>query len=507
MVCEFSSISDRYVTVVLPDNFSSGTYKIYVTRGSQRKLMGEAVIFIDFSSSTDINLKDGNNVYGKVTCEGTPIPNVVISDGVQVVTTDDEGVYQFKSDKVNGWVFVSVPGGYAVKKNGILPSFYSLFTMPAGTPEKVDFELVREDGQDNHTMIYIGDLHLADRNDDRIQFSRFTSEINSYLMTNGGHKVYGITLGDMTWDLYWYSNNYCFSEYLNDISVISGMPIWHTIGNHDHDMNQAGDYDTVIKYKNSLGPTYFSFNIGQVHYVILDNIYCTNKGDGSRTYDDKITQEQLDWLKKDLAKIQTSTPVVVCMHAPIYSMTGSNSLNNASALEAILLPYSTVHIFTGHSHRVHNIDKTASKHIFEHNAGAVCATWWWSAKLTPGIHIGQDGAPGGYEIVDVTGKDFKWTFKATGADANHQFRTYDRNCISLSGNSCIPNAFEANRTKFDEYAKDWKAVSNANEVYINIWDYDEEWTVDVTENGKALKVERVSICDPLHLVAYTAPAM
>ena len=52
------------------DNFSSGTYKVYVTRGSQRKLMGEAVIFIDYSSSTDIKLKDGNNVYGKVTCEG-----------------------------------------------------------------------------------------------------------------------------------------------------------------------------------------------------------------------------------------------------------------------------------------------------------------------------------------------------------------------------------------------------------------------------------------------------
>ena len=33
-------------------------------------LFSEAVIFIDYSSSTDIKLKDGNNVYGKVTCEG-----------------------------------------------------------------------------------------------------------------------------------------------------------------------------------------------------------------------------------------------------------------------------------------------------------------------------------------------------------------------------------------------------------------------------------------------------
>lgn len=70
------------------------------------------------------------------------------------------------------------------------------------------------------------------------------------------------------------------------------------------------------------------------------------------------------------------------------------------------------------------------------------------------------------------------------------------------------NTPQSNRTAFDSnHAGDWTAVSNSNEVYINVWNYDPKWTVTVTENGKELPVERRSVKDPLHLIAYTAPAM
>ena len=39
VVCDISSITDRYVYVVLPDGFENGEYEVYVSRGSQRKLL------------------------------------------------------------------------------------------------------------------------------------------------------------------------------------------------------------------------------------------------------------------------------------------------------------------------------------------------------------------------------------------------------------------------------------------------------------------------------------
>ena len=43
----------------------------------------------------------------------------------------------------------------------------------------------------------------------------------------------------------------------------------------------------------------------------------------------------------------------------------------------------------------------------------------------------------------------------------------------------------------------------ANEVIINIWDWNRDWKVEVTENGKKLNVSQVTMYDPLHILAYS----
>src|SRR5690606_12939149 len=97
------------------------------------------------------------------------------------------------------------------------------------------------------------------------------------------------------------------------------------------------------KYRDIIGPTYYSFNLGEVHYVVLDNIQYINTGGapgvvGQRNYNDVITPEQIEWLKKDLETLPDKTaPVVIAMHAPLYrppaldesgNQVASLSLNN-----------------------------------------------------------------------------------------------------------------------------------------------------------------------------------
>ena len=324
---------------------------------------------------------------------------------------------------------------------------------------------------------------------------------------NTGKKIYALTLGDMSWDCYWVTNSYDLSTYVRDINAIKNLTIFHTIGNHDHDMAFAGDFDTVTKYKKTVAPTYYSFNIGKVHYVVLDDIECTNTGAGdadSRDYRRNLVKEQVDWLKKDLEHVSYDTPLVIAMHAPLYRDNGLSNLTNTSSIVNIVKSYTEVHFLTAHSHKIYNVDKLGTDNIYEHNTGAVCATWWWSAYETPGIHIGQDGAPGGYRIMKIGNTSFSWQFKPTGKSADLQFRTYDRNAIEMSTSVYVPSADDSHANKFLDYAKDFVAPSSENYVYINVWDYDPEWTVEVTEGGRPLSVEKVSVCDPLHLIAYTA---
>ena len=489
--CKIVGMASKSFTIELFDGYFSDTYEVGIKRGKEYRLVGKMLLSVQ---TAGLDLKEGVTVYGTVSCDNKAIAGAVISDGVEVVKTDENGNYQMKSAKKYGYVFISIPEGYEVASDGILPVLHKKLLFDEKLPERVDFELYDAGNQDDYTLLVLGDMHLANRTNDRTQFSYFVNDVNEYVSGHPGEKIYGITLGDMTWDLYWYSNSYQFKEYLKDANKINGIDIFHTIGNHDHDMNAAGDFNTTLKYTDVIAPDYYSFNIGDIHYVILDNILCTNSGNGDRKYDTMVSAEQLKWLEKDLSFVPKTKTIMVAMHAT----TGGTS--NISKVTSLLSGYKSVHFITGHSHRVSNTDRIS---YYDHNSGAVCATWWWTGKFTDNaIHIGQDGAPGGYQIFNISGTDLKWQYKATGSPVDYQFRTYDRNSIRLTSDKYLSSAYKDNKNNFDNLAKDWSSASDDNEVYINIWNHDQNWTIEVTENGKRLEASRVTVMDPLHLLSY-----
>lgn len=142
--------------------------------------------------------------------------------------------------------------------------------------------------------------------------------------------------------------------------------------------------------------------------------------------------------------------------------------------------------------------------MYEHNAGAICASWWWSGYLTPGVHISPDGTPGGYSVWDVNGTDIEWIYKATGWTEDYQFRSYDLNNVhfSMADVPQMPAGVPASvKAKFQRYV-DAYPVNKDNEVLINIWSWNPRWTLTVTdEKGNKLAPEEVWAYDPLHVAA------
>ena len=496
-------------TFALDPDLVSGRYTLHITRGSEDRIVGLTTIRIVIND----DLEPGSaTIYGKVTCEGNGISSVGVSDGFEYVLTDKDGVYRINSKKEIGCVFICLPSGYMPQTDGILPKIHSALTMDAAVPERVDFRLDKVDNK-KYTLFVMGDMHLANRNNDRTEFRKFTKDIREYKAAHPEETIYGITLGDMTWDQYWTSNNYYFPQYLDDMNSVNGvdgLTIFHTIGNHDHEMMAVGDLFTEVKYVKDIAPTYYSFNLGDVHYIVLDNIECTNDGTGNRTYDVYLDSDQTAWLKKDLANVDKTTPLVVSMHAPIYyDNSGSSSLDPYIGYKQLgsivnnFTGYQTVHFITGHTHRVLNVEKS---NYFEHNSGAVCASWWWSQKLSK-INIGTDGAPGGYAVWNVDGTSFKWQFRGTREPATYQFRCYDLNNVAFNAdfvNNNMTKASDWAKNRFLELYAPHYPGNSSNKVLINVWNYNPGWTVSVTENGTPRPVNQVKRLDPLHILALSA---
>lgn len=516
LTSHISSVTSKEVTITMPENITTGNYTVSVKRDERKKVLGKT--YVNIVSKIDFTPDASSTVYGAVLCDGKGVANVVISDGVEVTTTNDKGFYQIASQKKYGYVFISVPSGYEVPSTGILPTLHQLLRNDANTVERVDFQLNKVSNQDNYTLLVFGDMHLARRTNDLAQFRQFTSDVSSYLKSHTGDKIYGITLGDMTWDLYWYSNTFALPDYLSEInSDLSGIEIFHTMGNHDNDMMTYSDLGAEASYIHTIAPDFYSFNIGKTHYIVLDDIDCSNyDGTSSRSYVKLFSDDEYNWLRKDLSHVSKSTPLIITAHAPIYNITGASSFGydgsasrtaNSNELINIISGYKTDFI-TGHTHVLYNVTPTdaiiGGKDIREHNSGAVCASWWWSGYINPGYHICTDGAPGGYQIFTINGTDMKWQYKATGKDISYQFRTYDRNSMSISASKFAPNATGSSITTFNNHAADWASTSSENYVYFNVWNYDQSWKISVTENGKELAWTRVLMKDPLHLIAYEA---
>lgn len=81
------------------------------------------------------------NVVGTVRCDGNPVAGAVVSDGERTAVTDAAGTYRLRSSKRCGYVFLSVPSGYEVEADGIIPRHF--VPLAGEAVDRADFELVR----------------------------------------------------------------------------------------------------------------------------------------------------------------------------------------------------------------------------------------------------------------------------------------------------------------------------------------------------------------------------
>lgn len=508
-----STIENDGIRIAFPSLITAGKYNIILQRGSASQLIGQTTVNHVFNAN--IPDKENMTVKGTVFSAGKGVANVIVSDGEVFATTDQNGVYYLPSSKKHGYVFITVPSNYEVKTENTVPQFFKNLTGISSQTEIADFELFPADNE-NHAVAFFADIHLANRNSDLAQFQngfiKDVKETAAYYQAQN-KKFYGLTLGDQSWDQYWYANNFKLTDYLNQLKDLD-FPIYNVIGNHDYDPYVGNnDWLAAASYRNLLGPTYYSINIGKVHYVILDNMMYKNADGkagfiGARDYDNILSDEQLNWLTKDLSYVtDKSTPIVVAMHVPMYtnpSATGAfnNYMKNSPALANVLAAFNNVKVITGHSHINYRITPAGSN-IVEHNIGAVSATWWWTGHTGyANNHIGKDGSPGGYAVWEANGINQLTYYKGIGFDKNYQFRSYDLNTVHITADAHAPNANATYKAKVPAIVGEYATANKKNQVLLNIWGYQDNWKISIKENGISLPYTRVSKKDPLHLISY-----
>ena len=488
-----------------------------------------------FSSLLPAKPAKSATIYGTVECDGEPLVGVVVSDGYQVVKTDKRGVYNISSQKQTGYVFISIPSGYEAITEGadVVPQLWAVLTSEPQTAERHDFNLRKVDN-DRHVIVAVADIHLANKLGDVATFTNsfipsLKAEIEQYRQQ--GIPVYTLCMGDSSFDTYWYDYLYDITDFRKTLSDVNyPTQFFNTMGNHDNDgatpCDENTDWNASAKYRKAFGPTYYSFNIGKVHYIMLDDqIYLNEplpnakKGKGlvgARNHITALTRAQLDWLAKDLATVtDKSTPIVIGVHSPIFRYRDYMYAPIDCRLPAeqrdefvgLFKEFATVHVLSGHTHRnrcCYGRDDAAQPDIAnftEHTVAAVSGTRWHTSAFG-GPQIAVTGEPAGCKIFNIDNTDIKWYFKATEFSAQEQFRCFDLNGVGeLYRTSGEVRVFLDHFPKRTDYSKE----KFRDKVMIHVWDWANDWKIEVTENGAPLEVTRQKAENPQYVLAYEVP--
>ncbi len=389
---------------------------------------------------------DDRNQNGRRDAGEPGIASVRVSNGVEVVVTDDQGRYELPitDDAV---VFVIKPRNWMTRIDELnLPKFWYVHkpegspkhlkypgVSPTGPlPESIDFPLHRSPEPDRFDVVVFGDPQ-----------PRNVAEIN-YLARDvvreviGVQAAFGVSLGDIMFD-----NLSLYPPY-NQVMSRIGIP-WHNVhGNHDMNYDVKRDNLADETWERVYGPPTYAFDYGPVHFIAIDSVM----------YDGHIKRgkyhaefgRHLRFIENDLKHVPKETLIVLMMHIPLIEAT------DRAALFRLIEDRPHTLSLAAHWHQQQHffLDKDDGwggekpHHLLVH--ATACGSWWSGAPNEFGVPHAtmEDGAPNGYSIITFDRREYSIRFKAAGRPADHQMTIFAPDEVSrgaLGQTEVVVNVF------------------------------------------------------------------
>ncbi|MFB3897034.1 MAG: calcineurin-like phosphoesterase C-terminal domain-containing protein [bacterium] len=452
------------------------------------------------------------------------IPNVRISNGRDIVLTNELGKYRIPIEE-GMTLFVIKPTGWTTPfDTNNFPLFYYIYK-PNGSPKtkypgseptgplpaSIDFPLYQQQELNQFKAIFFGDIQVARPQD----INYFAHEVVEELI--GTDAKFIMTLGDNA------GNTLSLYPDLKSTCGVIGRPFYFVKGNHDTNYDVASTKNTRETYTRYFGPSYYSFDYGKVHLIALDNIqWLSQPGENvSRNYLDGLDPDQLEFFKNDINLVPPDYLIVLAMHIPIHGtnqaistlLTGSENTSNdinsvlrlikrrlskgiveTSEILPLLKDHPKVFAIAGHEHVMSSRFLTrkdgwlGTEPVYHLINGTVCGSWWRGVKDEVGmpIPIMADGAPNGYSIITFTDNQYAIEYKAVKRPLSYQMTIFAPDEITvdqMTATEIIVNIFAGStKSKVEfriEHKTDWlpmQKVAMEDPYYLLLKKPDDEQT-------------------------------
>jgi Icc protein len=233
------------------------------------------------------------------------IAGVAVSDQATVVVTDANGRYQIKATPGRSFIVISMPDGYK-----------GAYFKKIDNNNTINFSLTRTTTPTEFSFIHASDTHISEQSVNRtVKLREMTDKLKPDFV---------LVCGDLVRDALRVPEEEArryYQLYVDNVSKFT-VPVWSVPGNHE--IFGIERHLSLVSSKNPLyakkmfahylGPNYYSFNYGGIHFVGLDDVDYEDMW-----YYGHVDSLQMEWLKQDLAALPAKTPVVTFKHIPEFS--------------------------------------------------------------------------------------------------------------------------------------------------------------------------------------------
>ncbi|RXJ45745.1 calcineurin-like phosphoesterase C-terminal domain-containing protein [Gelidibacter gilvus] len=432
------------------------------------------------------------NQNGKKERREKGIENVAVTNGEQVVLTNEDGNYELPLGTDN-IISVIKPSGYTVAtdKNNLPQFFYNY--KPNGSPElkfkgvsptgnpprSLDFGLIETEETNSFTALVFGDPQV------------YTLEEIEYFkkgIISGVEGIknipFGISLGDLVGN-----DLSLFNPYITAVKKI-GVPWYNILGNHDLNFDAKTDKMSDETFEAHFGPANYAFNYGKVHFIVLDNILYPDTRD-SEGYWGGFREDQLNFIANDLEHVPKDHLIVLAFHIPLREPDGDSFRDEDRAkLFRLLKDYPNTLSLSAHTHIQKQNFFTKSdgwlreQPHHEYNVGTTSGDWY-SGKLDDiGIPIStmRDGTPKGYAFIHFENNKYTIDYKVAGKPKDYQIEVFAPKVVAKGRNTkagIYANFFmgkEGDSVMYRIDNGDWKPMKYVREfdpayaALVNEWD-------------------------------------
>ncbi len=238
------------------------------------------------------------------------LAGVSVSDQDQVVSTSAGGSFRIDHSLGSGVLFVSVPTGFRA-----VGPFWRVADS-ASAVKGFAFPLAPVPPAEEFIFIHASDTHISPASLARTQRLR--------AMVDSVNPAFVLITGDLVRDALRVSEAEATGYYglfMGEKEKFSA-PVWTVPGNHEvfgierHLSLISPEHPLYGRrmYRHYLGPDYYSFTYGGVHFVGLNTIDVDDLW-----YYGHVDSAQAAWLRRDLEKVPANVPVVTFNHIPFFT--------------------------------------------------------------------------------------------------------------------------------------------------------------------------------------------